>query len=156
RGWQRLARRFPTAAVLLAALWPNLLAAFFNFAYNRQEIIARLDGAQETYHLVQTLINATAFPLGVVLLALWVRPVARGLRELRSGKELETARLAALRDRCLRLGQAVVGVGLGLWLLAGLAYPVAMGLSVGPLPPALFLHFTASLALCGLIAAVYP
>jgi eukaryotic-like serine/threonine-protein kinase len=47
-------------------------------------------------------------------------------------------------------------VGIALWLLAGPAYPISLCAVLGPQPPEFFLHFMVSLALCGLIAAVYP
>jgi hypothetical protein len=42
------------------------------------------------------------------------------------------------------------------WLVAGLAYPLSLHLAGVAVPPAAYLHFLASLALCGLIAAAYP
>ena len=43
-----------------------------------------------------------------------------------------------------------------LWLIAGVAYPIALCAFLGLQSLTFFLHFIISLALCGLIAAVYP
>jgi serine/threonine protein kinase len=156
RGGVRLVRRLPTAAVLLAAVVPNALLAVFNFAYNRHEIIDRLRGSAGPFWTVQLLINATAFPLALVLLALLTRPVAAGLRGLRRGQVPPPERAAALRRRCLRLGHYAALLGVADWLAAGLAYPVALSAYAGALPVSVYLHFVCSLGLCGLMAAAYP
>ncbi len=75
--WQRAPAAVPLLAVLLAAFVPNLLAALFNFSYNRQAIIACLPGALPVFWNVQLAINGIAFPLGLAALALRSRPVAR-------------------------------------------------------------------------------
>jgi hypothetical protein len=156
RDWRRLLRRIPTTAVLLAALLPNGLAAFFNFLYNRREIVERLQGSQDIFHVVQFLINAVAFPLGIVILVRLTWPLSRGLSELNAGAALPQERLQFLRERCLRLGPLAAGLCVTLWAVAGLAYPASMHAVVGPLPAATYLHFFASLVLCGMMAAAYP
>ena len=47
-------------------------------------------------------------------------------------------------------------MSLVLWLIAGVAYPVALCAALGIQSVSFFVHFLVSLALCGLIAAVYP
>jgi hypothetical protein len=157
RGWQQVISRFPTVWVLAAVLWPNLLAALFNLSYNQAEIIAaQPPEVQAAFWQIQLVINGIAFPVGIFLIARLVRPVAFALAELRAGRTVEADRLAKVRDRCLRLGHYAAGVSIAEWLLASLAYPIALGAAVGALPMEFFLHFLASLTLCGLIAAVYP
>ena len=56
----------------------------------------------------------------------------------------------------LGLGHFVAMLGVVLWLIAGVAYPVSIDLAGGELPRIAHLHFFASLVLCGLIAAAYP
>jgi len=159
RGWRRMVCRLPIQAVLLAAILPNLLAALVNFTYNRQEIIAPLPEALPVFWNVQLAVNATAFPLGMTLLALLMLPVARALRQLRPpapSAAIPPDRLLWLRRRCLMLGHYGAGISLLGWLLAGLVYPVSIGYAGSPLPAWAYLHFMASLTLCGLIAAAYP
>src|SRR5262249_56412510 len=74
----------------------------------------------------------------------------------RTGGPLGPAVLADARQRCLTAGHHGALICLALWLVAGIVYPLALGLAVGPLSPELFLHFMASLALCGLVAVSYP
>lgn len=155
-GWRWAVGHFPTLFVLLAAVWPNLLGSFLNFIYNRSEIVGHLQNAETVFWYVLLAINGAAFSLGIALLALLIRPVAQGLKQLRTGRPLAAPRQRVLRQRCLNLGDRAAAISLSAWLLAGLAYPIAMGLAGVRLPLELWLHFMASLALCGLIAAVGP
>jgi serine/threonine protein kinase len=158
--WRRIARSYPILALLLTATIPNALASAFNIFYNRQEIIDHLlaiDAAAEpVFWNVLGTINAIAFPLGMVLVAWYAWPIRQGLRDIQRGRLLQAERLRLLRQRCLRMGHFVAGLGIVEWSLAGFAYPVAMHVAVGELPVDIYLHFLASLALCGLIAAAYP
>jgi len=135
---------------------PNLLAALFNLSYNSQAIIASLPGALPVFWNVQLAINGTAFPLGLLALALLTWPVGRALRQPQAGKVAGADSLLAVRRRCLKLGNLAAGVSLLAWLLAGLGYPLSLWLAGTRLPLSADLHFMASLALYGLIASAYP
>jgi hypothetical protein len=56
----------------------------------------------------------------------------------------------------LALGHYAALIGAALWVVAGPAYPVSLRVFDAQLEPIDYLHFCASLALCGLIAAAYP
>jgi small-conductance mechanosensitive channel len=59
--------------------------------------------------------------------------------------------------RCRRgLTPFAAGISLALWLVAAPAYPIALQMEVGLVPMSAYIHFVASLTLCGLIAAAYP
>jgi serine/threonine protein kinase len=162
-GWRGFARRHPLLCILPAGLLPNGAAGLFNYLYNRAEIIevSKISQSLEpAFERIQTIINAVSFPLGI-LLFIWVaRPVVRGLSRLRRGEKIPDAELAALRARTLRLGWYGSLLSLGGWLLASIVYPIALRLAVPELAQArfwdVFVHFLASLAICGLIAAAYP
>jgi serine/threonine protein kinase len=156
-GWQSWVRAWPVTLVLVAAVLPNVVAAVFNFAYNRQEIVSHLRDAEPTFMRVQLTINCIAFPAGMILLALLTAPVARAVRQSAPGKSPPVnPDLNSARQRCLWLGHYAAVISLAGWLSAGLAYPIGMSVALGHLPLEPFLHFIGSLALCGLIVAVYP
>jgi hypothetical protein len=155
-GWHRVVCRWPTFWVILLTVVPNLAAALFNLMYNEREIVAHLPHAQAVFWNVQTVVNSIAFPLGMALGILVVWPVARALRELRAGKVPGVEMLAAGRRRCLQMGHCAAALSISLWLLASLAYPLSMSLAAVGLTLSPFVHFVASLTVCGLIAAVYP
>ena len=134
----------------LALVLPNAAGAVFNIAYNRSEIITRIPGADPVFWNVQAVINGIAFPVGIALMCLLTWPAARAIRRADAGG------LARPRRRCLVLGDAAAVISVVEWLLAGLAFPFALCAFLGPQPTWFFVRFVVSLALCGLIAAVYP
>jgi len=156
QNWRRLARRLPVIAVMFAAVLPNLLAAIFNYFYNRVEIIEHLQNSQKAFEQIQATINAIAFPTGIFLVFWFTRPVAAALRLSDDNSTSSSDALPRLRRKCLRLGHLAAGISLALWLVAAPAYPIALQMEVGSVPISAYVHFVASLTLCGLIAAAYP
>ncbi len=148
--WRAFVRRHGFFVVLMAALAPNILAAICNLAYDRSEIIARLPGAEPIFQNVVTVINGVAFPIGIIVLMLLALPMTRAVRR---GDEGHSARP---RRRCIILGDYAALVIMVLWLIAGAAYPITLCAFLGFQSLTFFVHFMISLALCGLIAAVYP
>jgi hypothetical protein len=156
QNWRRQARRFPVMLVMIAAVLPNVLAAVFNYFYNRLEIIEHLQNSRQAFEQIQATINAIAFPIGIFFVFWFTRPVAAAVRRA-GGSDLPSAdALPHLRRNCLRLGHLAAGISLALWLVAAPAYPVALQMGVGSVPVSAYIHFVASLTLCGLIAAAYP
>jgi serine/threonine protein kinase len=155
-GWRAAVRRFALAAVLLAVLAPNAVGALFNIGYNLSEIVGRVPGAEPVFWNVQTAVNGAAFPLGLFVIGVLAWPATAAVRRRAAGEEAPSDELAARRRRCLALGHYAAAVSLAAWLLAGPVYPAALSAVLGPQSPEFYLHFMASLALCGLIAAVYP
>jgi len=156
RGWVYWVRRFPFATLLVLALAPNALAGFFNYVYNRSQIIDRLADAQTTFWTVVYAVNSVAFPLGIAIIGSLVWPVVRAVRTIQRGGKLEEAELPALRTRALRIGRIAAVVSIIEWLIAGVVYPAAIQAAGAPLSTTDYAHFIGSLALCGLIAAAYP
>jgi hypothetical protein len=150
RSWRSRVRAFLFVSLLLATLLPSALAALFNFVYNWQEIVSHMNPAAERHFmLVQTLINATAFPLGLTLVGYLSFPVTRAV--LDAGRQRRNIGRNAHR-RTLQLGHFAAFTCIGLWALAGLVYPLSMRLEELALPPSTYVHFFASLLLCGLFA----
>lgn len=152
----RFALRWPIAALLACALVPNGLAAVFNYVYNRAHIVEHFHDAQQVFWNTQTAVNGTAFPIGIAWMVILAWPLSRSLAELRRGVRPSPEKAAALRARALNLGRITAVVGIALWSVAGVVYPAAIRLGGADLVWHDFLHFIASLALGGLIAATYP
>lgn len=156
RDWRRLVRRFPIGSILLIALVVNGMMAVLNFVYNRDEIIRKGGVDEKVFLSTQAIINGVAFPLGIALFLRIAWPLHRGLKRLRAGQTLSSSQLRELRQLCLRLSKHGADICLTCWILAGLAYPIALFSSLGTGSIPVFIHFMASLAMCGLIAAAYP
>lgn len=150
RGWRRWTLKWPLFSAMLATLLPNAMAGVFNWAYNRQAIIEKLAGALNTFNLVQLTINSIAFPVGVVIAITILWPILRQLRNREGPSPF------SVRRRALRFGKFIALLGIVEWTIAGVAYPVSMHVLVGGVEAPEYVHFVASLVLCGLIAAAYP
>jgi serine/threonine protein kinase len=152
--WRSHARRFPTFWLLFLGLIPNGIAAIFNYWYNFTEIVLRHPELETPFFWAQLNINVTAFPAGLAWFFLRFQPIARFL--VAPDRERTEYEQRDLERRLLDLGTMGAQVSLMCWLLAGLAYPITLRMLAGPLPWNVMIHFFASLALCGLIAAAYP
>ncbi|MCA9264696.1 MAG: serine/threonine protein kinase, partial [Planctomycetales bacterium] len=159
RGWRGLVARFPALSTVVALLLPHTLAGIFNYEYNYHVIIDRyVEGHSEietTFFLLSTIINAIAFPLGVIIGLRLIWTSTRAVRRRALSHEDSPAN-PAVRHRCLSLGHRLAVLGLALWLVAGVAYPICLSAAGAQLDAADYVHFFASLVVCGLIVGAYP
>lgn len=174
-GWRYWAARFPIMATLAAVLLPNAAAGVFNYFYNWQVIIQRLDGVQKAqlplppdempvlaaFEYVQLAINGIAFPLGAIVGVWYIWPLLARLHGIGVGakgarSEAEQAADDEMRRRALHSGPFAAGLGICEWLAAGVAYPVALHVMTGVVDLQAYVHFAVSMTICGLIAAAYP
>lgn len=161
-GWKRQAILWPTIAFLIAAISPHVLGAAFNFFYNDEAIIAELKRQSASEEAAEILtgkflsvvitINLIAFPIGFAGCIWYFRPVAFAVRK----KVIEGESIIRARLRALALGRFVTILGITEWVIAGITYPMVMHSIIGQLDARWYLHFFASLLICGLLAAAYP
>lgn len=155
RWTSRLEPYFVVAVVLLTAI-PNILAGIFNYHYNKAEIVEHLGSALGVFWRLQMCVNAVAYPLGLGFVALVAWSIARGRFGFPERHFGVVHPAATRRERCLALGHGAAVVGVGLWALAGVVYPLCMHLLAGAMPMQAYVHFFSSLLLCGLVAGAYP
>ncbi len=157
--WTHLARRAPILTVMIAGLPPNAVSGWFNYVYNKRIVDRLVDDfpqADDIFWNVQGIMNGIFFPLGFLLTIVLTLPIGRALKAKHAARPAEGDLLAKARLRCLKLGHYAALICIVLWLIAGVAYPVALRYSGVPLTTQDSLHFIVSLALCGLIVAAYP
>jgi serine/threonine protein kinase len=157
RSWRLRLRPFLLPIAALAILIPNLLASAYNIQHNQLLIVSQLsEQAQGRFILVTTLVNLVFYPLGAAVLVYWCRYVILVPRRLRRGPAPPAETLARARHDCLVAGDRGVFVLFGLWLLAGLTFPLTMQFAAGGIPGRSAIHFFGSLTVCGAIAIAYP
>ncbi|PKV78263.1 serine/threonine-protein kinase [Nocardia fluminea] len=155
--WQIRLRPWIFPVVFLAIGVPNILAALFNIQHNQQLIVDRLSAdARPTFLIITSVINGIFFPLGTIAIMYMSRYVFSVPRGLRRGQSFDPETLRKTRSDTLRFGDRAVAVAFTLWMVAGLAFPVALQFSTGGITARAVLHFLTSLAVCGAIAAAYP
>src|SRR5262245_15350864 len=101
-------------------------------------------------------VNGILYPLGAALVIAFAMPVARALIRLNRGEAVPPEQLAAARRRSLMLGHGVAVVGLALWLVAGLAFPVYIHLRTEGFAATGYVKFLLSMLACGIISCCIP
>ena len=148
RSWIPWLRRNLAWLVVMINLLPNIVSAVANYQYNRWRIVEFLHNAVDRFDTIQGIINGIAFPTGIGLMAWLAWTVQRSLKPPDASAES--------RLKCLRLGERCALVCLVLWIIAGVAYPLAMQAVQVSLPPWVYGQFFISLFFSGLIAVAYP
>jgi TIR domain len=156
-GWQALVSKYPLILMVIVSLFPNALAAIFNYLFNLEVIVHPLvrrgvGRAEQYFQVSGGLVNGVGFLCGIALFIYFARPVSRGLADIARGKILPHETLAFLRCRCLMLGQYAALIGASLWILAGPIYPLAIN-ALGFYD---YIFFISSITLCGVFVATYP
>ena len=155
--WRLRLRTWVVVTLTLASGIPNILAAVYNYQHNNALIVRRLlPDAQTRFELVAFGVNAIAWPVGFLIILWFCRNVIRVPAGLRKGKTYDAATLALTRRDTLLVGDRIVAVVFGLWVAAGFALPISLQLAAGFVPPRAYIHFVASIAVCGAIAVAYP
>lgn len=166
-GWRKWCNQGALVFVALAVLIPNALAGLFNYEYNYQEIVRHLPDAESVFQRVQLVINLIAFPLGIGTVVWYMLPMIRQLRFQRAGPQgfgggsakdpvYSNGEGTASRLRSMRLGRFVAWVVVGLWAVAGVAYPVGLTVFNVEMGVQHYVHWFLSLVYCGVLAAVFP
>ena len=133
----------------LCAFIPNSILAGLNYAYNSSQVVT--DSIRPAFEMVVAWYNPVVFPLSLCagLIFAW-----KAFRPLQSDPGVEASFSA--RQRALLLGHGIALVGVVSWVLAGIFYPWLIDLMTDLVNAEGTLHFFASLALCGLVAPVFP
>jgi len=158
-GWRAWIKQMPIVCILFLALLPNIPTAVFNFMFNDEAIKRQFPDAYPTFMGIQMTINGIAFPVGLALITYLIWNSAQAVKRSRRGPplaELPDSEATTIRWRMLRIGHYVSLIGLSLWVLAGIAYPVSLHLLKGGIPLPMYPQFILSLCICGLVAAAYP
>lgn len=153
-GWRAWAQAWPVMAVLFTAIAPHVVGAVFNYHYNESKIISNLKpDQQQRFETLVVIINAIAFSIGIGCCVWYSAPSVKGVRRiLRGDSEPQTDS----RLRSLQLSRFVTILGITEWIIAGIAYPLALYFGADGLGAIDRAHFFGSLLICGLLAAAYP
>ncbi|MGV9666402.1 serine/threonine-protein kinase [Nocardia niigatensis] len=154
--WARL-RGWPVPIAVLCVGLPNAVASWYNVRINQSLVVNELPVMdQHRFEQVALVNNLVAFPLAALLL-LWLarRPLTVSYR-LARGHRYTPARLARARADTLLMGERAVWVPFAMWLIAGVAWPLALAGTGVRLPHNAFAHFFTAQVVCATIALAYP
>ncbi|MGI9473296.1 MAG: serine/threonine protein kinase [Rubripirellula sp.] len=149
RSW--IARRSPWLVVGLLILIPNIAAGYFNFEYNEREV-TKAPAMKASLSQISMWINSVAYPLAVVLMVWYTRPLVRAMRAAREGKPVAEHDVSDM----LNLGHRAAIIGGACWLVAGMIYPLILTSMHSEFTSMQAIHFFISLLICGGVAMIYP
>ncbi|HMC11790.1 MAG TPA: serine/threonine-protein kinase, partial [Pirellulaceae bacterium] len=161
-GWRDFARRHPFFALFPVNLPIFIAAGAFNLWYNTSYYLPQLEkmGGKklvDAYYLSVPWLNGTLYSLGIFLVLTWAAPVALTLGRLNRGQPVEQDVLLRARRRAIVLGHGIAAVGMMLWLVAGVAFPIFIQVAAWTtLPLSSYMHFFMSMVACGIISCCLP
>ena len=157
-GWRDLARRHPLLALIPINLPPFVLAGAFNWWFNVTHLGKEIDemGGGPAFEMLKIPVNAILYPLGVGLVLSFAVPVARTIRHVSLGDDVPEDRVRMARRRSITLGHVVAAVGMTLWMIAGLAFPIGIHIAIGRFPGTIYLKFLLSMFACGMVSSCLP
>jgi eukaryotic-like serine/threonine-protein kinase len=161
-GWRDFARRHPFVALFPVNLPIFIAAGAFNLWYNTTYYLPRLQelGGKtllDAYWLSVPILNSTLYSLGIALVLMWAAPVALTLGKLNRSQPVDPDTILRARRRAIVLGHGVAAVGMALWLVAGISFPIFIQLAAWTLlPVASYMHFLVSMVACGIISCCLP
>jgi len=157
-GWRDFARRHPYLALFPVNLPIFVAAGAFNLMYNYEYYAKSLSpNLQNSFRWSAFVVNPILYSAGIGLVLWWATPVARALARLHRGETIDGDTLLVARRRAIQLGHGVAVVGMGLWLVAGIIFPIFIQLHAREwLPPHGMMYFAMSMIACGIISCCLP
>jgi len=161
--WRLRAARHPVIAMIIVALFPNVILSLLNIAFNLRAIIASITAGmpedmaeyvQQVFLGVQlAVVNAVAYSLGIGICVAMAQPLARAAKT--NGRYLNSESWLAVSRSGMLFPSRVGVVVLILWIASGLVFPMWIDLASGrgQISLGIYLQFVTSQVLCGLIAA---
>jgi eukaryotic-like serine/threonine-protein kinase len=101
-------------------------------------------------------VNAVAFPVAIFLVFRVAWPVLIAVGRVGSGKQMAPEELSRLRRRALWVGDAAAWVGMALWVISGIVFPLWQHLHFGEIEGvgiSQYRNFLASQIVCGWISS---
>ena len=150
-------RKYPVWMIIVAGVLPHLVISIFNTIFNARAIVDQLPKVQQDVFYGQQVIaiNGVSYHRRHRLGLRFGWPVLRTVRGLYRRHPPDPQQLPAIRHRSLWLGDYVSWMGLALWTITGLVFPLWL-MAVGSSRPEdakFYVYFFLSQVVCGLIAA---
>ncbi len=156
-GWRKFALNHPLWSLVAINLPPFVIAGIFNAIYNWFTFMQFHKEAQTAFGWIALFVNGLFYPLGVLLVFMYIWSMAKTIRSVAGGESVERAKLIDARRRSMLAGHVIAIVGLVLWLMAGLIFPTVLGPMLGSIPKIEgYVRFVPAMVLCGMISCCFP
>jgi eukaryotic-like serine/threonine-protein kinase len=132
---------------------PNVAAAVFNYQYNHAVIEkANFGDLMKKFVADSVVVNWVTFPLGVAILFLISRPMAKAVRRAKQHQQVSESEI----NWTWNFGHTVSLISGLLWSVAGVALPIMLRLAEPEFRWIDSIHIFVSLVICGGVAWIYP
>lgn len=151
--WLQRWLRWPAWVPIAVTTFPAIVfAAALNYVYNLGQIQAELPELWNAFQRVSLVVNGVAFPIGFVWFGQLLWRFVAAVRRSNPARSLNSADV----EQVWNLGHEIAIRSGFLWLMAGLAFPIALSSLSRAFPFWAAASFFLSLILSGGIAIVYP
>ena len=152
--WRQRLRRWPFWFFVMVGLAPSVVFSVANLQFNKGQFIPASGPQHDFFENIQVpVVNGTAFPIAIFLVVRFAWPVLKAVGRIGTGKSVSGEELARCRRRALRVGDFAAWLGLALWLISGLVFPLWQYFQFGDDNRVGFLNFIASQIACGWISS---
>jgi uncharacterized protein with PQ loop repeat len=146
---QRKMLRFPILSLILLILLPNAVMSLANIAYNWDELIKQQH--QKMFGFQVGLLNVFAYGTGLSVCAFLAWPVGRWLTKPQ--KRIAISR-SDVCQRTMGIAYWASVISMTLWLICGILFPLGLHWKFGGTELSDYVHFMASHAINGALAAI--
>ncbi|MET8425146.1 serine/threonine-protein kinase [Nocardia sp. NPDC004860] len=148
---------WPLPMIAIAIGIPNVVAAGYNYYYNKTLIISKLTpAAQRSFDYVASILIPLAIAVGGILILYASRRLIIVPIGLRIGWTFSDETLTRTRIDALRLGSRAARIAFVFWVLCGVIIPALLNLIAGGVPRGTYVHSVLAVVVCGAIAVAYP
>jgi len=160
--WRQRLRRWPFWFFVCVGLMPSVFFSVMNLQFNSREFIPPPDSpTNEAIHnffwnVEVPVVNAVSFPVAIFLVFYVAWPVLVAVGRVGSGKQMPSEDLSRLRRRALWVGDSAAWLGMALWVISGIVFPLWQNLHFGEIHGVGMVqygNFLASQIACGWISS---
>lgn len=160
-GLRKLVRAWPLMAAVVVVVVPNLFGAAFNLSYNWHLVPYVWTSGFWPWMTIVTIGNIVYFSIAGVLVYSLIGQATNAVWATMTSKKVSPVEAVAMRLRLLTFGHVAAILGSIIWATAGVVFPLAIHLTMTPeegkpITVFFYLHFLASMVICGMISAAYP
>jgi eukaryotic-like serine/threonine-protein kinase len=160
KSWRQRIQSWPFVPFVIFGLIPSAVLSYANLKFNGIAIMEQTKSNPaviDCFNNAQVpIINGVSFPIAVILVLRFAWPPLIAARRIGKGATIGSSEAALARRRCLWVGDYAAWVGMALWIISGVAFPLWLQLRFGAgdgIGLRLYQGFLASQIACGWISS---
>lgn len=143
-------KRSPWLVAIVLILTPNIVGGFLNYQYNYHQVMT--EEMRNGLERLSWFINLFFFPLGAAIIVYFALTLIRAVTAAKAGQSVSEK---DIEDTLLVSHRSAI-IGGSLWLVGGIAIPVALSRMFPDFTWTQAFHLLVSSLICGGVAMIYP